>query len=72
MQPFERVTHAMRFDLEHRIERCNDAIKRLGTDGAKAAGYRRAIAFYSDLLVVVRRHEPSTMKIAKLSDVRAA
>ena len=72
MQTFERITHAMQFELTGRIQRCNDAIKRLGKDGPKAAEYRRSIALYSDLLAVVRRHDRPTMKIAKLSDVRAA
>ena len=72
MNTYERTAHAMRLDLEQRVVRCNDAIKRLGNqDGPKAAEYRRSIAFYTDLLAVVRRHERTNMPIAKLSDVAA-
>lgn len=69
---FERILHAMAFDLRAKIEHLHERIKHYGPDSKKAEQYRKHIALYSDLLAVVRRHDPTTIKVAKLSDVRAA
>lgn len=70
MQQFERITHALRCEYTQRVARLHEAIARCkDKECARAKDYRATIAFYMDVLAVVRRHEPGTMKIAKLSDV---